>query len=33
MTGLGIIYGIVIVSCLIFLAWLKYSQRHSRHTH
>jgi|GEM_PF-5733934 len=32
MNGLGIIYGIVIVSCLIFLAWMKYNQKH-KHTH
>lgn len=27
MTGLGIIYATVIVSCLIFLIWMKYSKQ------
>ncbi len=33
MTGLGIIYAIVIIGCLAFLAWMKYTERHSKQPH
>jgi len=33
MTGLGIIYAIVIVGCLAFLAWMKFSKQFKKKAH
>jgi len=33
MTGLEIVYAIVIISCVAFYFWMKYTERHSKQPH